>query len=581
MPAYRSRPAALSAAPEPAARRSAAPPRAVDRALLSGLVVLALIAQWLWMDASVGPYDEGLLLFGADRVLRGDVPYRDFWTLYGPAGFYLEAALFRLFGETALVGRALDAVVKAAIVGLTFVIVLRFGRRALAAAAAVLVLGLLIYLRNYGVPLFPAVCASLVAVQALHDVAARADRRAALVAGIAVGIAILFRHDLGADALIGCLVFFARGGVGRDSGRRDLGLRFGAGVLAVVAPVALWLLGVVPLHDLHENLVRIPLVVYPQVRALPFPSLADAIGELVHQRSVAALGLSVVYLPLVATAIAIGSEMLRRRADGADTGPPASALTLQLLLLLNVLFFAKGLVRVSPLHMGASLVVSVILLAASAARAQHALWRHALLGVGALACAGLVAKPFINAGERSAQTGASAGTALLSDRWISQAPTLCRDASVPRLRCLRLDPPRMAVARWLLEHGSRGQRVYIGTGRHDRLFVNDVTLYFAAEAVAPTRWHDLHPGVQTRRETQLAMIAELEARPLAYAVIDTEWDDRQEPNDSARSSGVTLLDDWLRERFRPVFSAGSLTVLAPIGSATPRPAPPAAPAAPR
>ena len=617
MSASRSRPAVFGAAPDPAARRTAPGSRAIDRAWLAALAALALIAQWLWMDASVGAYDEGLLLVGADRVLRGDVPYRDFWTLYGPASFYLEAALFRVFGETALVGRALDAVVKASIVGLTFAIVLRFGRRALAAAAAVLVLGLLVYLRNYGVPLFPAVCASLVAVLALHDVAAHADRRAALVAGIAVGIAILFRHDLGAYALIGCLVFFARGGAAMPRGeavangaaaadgaavadgatvlsgpvnasrrgdRRSLALRFAIGVLAIVGPVALVLLRFVPLHDLYENLIRIPLVVYPQVRALPFPSLADAIGELVHQRSLAALGLSVVYLPLVASAIAIAIEVLRRRADGIDTAPPAGALTLQLLLLLNVLFFAKGLVRVSPLHMGASLVVSVILLAASAARAQHALWRHALAGIGALACAGLVAKPFVNAGERSAQTGVSAGTALLSDRWISHASTLCGDASVPRLRCLRLDPQRMAVARWLLEHGGRGRRVYIGTGRHDKLFVNDVALYFAAEAVAPTRWHDLHPGVQTTRATQAAMIAELEASPLAYVVLDTEWDDRQEPNDSARSSGVTLLDDWLRDRFKPVFTAGSLTVMAPAESSVQagpgRPAPPASTASP-
>ena len=47
-------------------------------------------------------------------------------------------------------------------------------------------------------------------------------------------------------------------------------------------------------------------------------------------------------------------------------------------------------------------------------------------------------------------------------------------------------------------------------------------------------------------------------------MINTEWDDRQEPNDSARSSGVTLLDDWLRSRFPPVLTAGSLTVLAPV-----------------
>jgi len=581
MSAPRSTPATLGAAPEPAAQRQGAvADRNADRALLATLVGLALVAQWLWMDASVGPYDEGLVLFGADRVLRGDVPYRDFWTLYGPASFYVEAGLFRLFGETALVGRGLDAVVKAAVVGLTFLIVARLGRRALAAAAAVLVLGLLIYLRNYGVPLFPAVCASLVAVVALHDVAESADRRAALIAGIAVGVAILFRHDLGVYALIGCLVFFMRGRTtalrDRQVGRKGLALRFGAGVLVVLAPVALGLLWVVPLHDLYVNLVRIPIVIYPQVRALPFPSLADAVSGLVQHRSFGALGLLVVYLPLAATAVAIASETMRGRAEPAGTATSATASTLQLLLLLNVLFFAKGLVRVSPLHMGAALVVSVILVAATAARAHHALWRRALLVIGALACAGLVAKPFVSAGERSAHSGGSASEALLSDRWISQAAALCKDASLPRLQCLRLDRDRTTVARYLLEHGGRGQRVYIGAGRHDRLLVNDVTLYFAAEAIAPTRWHDLHPGVQTTRETQAEMIAEFEARPLAFVVLNNEWDDRQEPNDSARSSGVTLLDDWLRDRFRPVLKSGSLTVLAPATTAVQAPQLPSA-----
>jgi len=231
---------------------------------------------------------------------------------------------------------------------------------------------------------------------------------------------------------------------------------------------------------------------------------------------------------------------------------------------------------VLTLMLGAALVVSVILVAATAARAHHALWRRALLVIGALACAGLVAKPFVSAGERSAHSGGSASEALLSDRWISQAAALCKDASLPRLQCLRLDRDRTTVARYLLEHGGRGQRVYIGAGRHDRLLVNDVTLYFAAEAIAPTRWHDLHPGVQTTRETQAEMIAEFEARPLAFVVLNNEWDDRQEPNDSARSSGVTLLDDWLRDRFRPVLKAGSLTVLAPATTAVQAPQLPSA-----
>jgi hypothetical protein len=73
------------------------------------------------MDASVGPYDEGLVLFGADRVLRGDVPYRDFWTLYGPASFLRRSRdCFGCSARPRWSAVGLDAVVKAAVVGLTF-----------------------------------------------------------------------------------------------------------------------------------------------------------------------------------------------------------------------------------------------------------------------------------------------------------------------------------------------------------------------------------------------------------------------------------------------------------------------------
>ena len=63
--------------------------------------------------------------------------------------------------------------------------------------------------------------------------------------------------------------------------------------------------------------------------------------------------------------------------------------------------------------------------------------------------------------------------------------------------------------------------------------------------MTPTRWHDLHPGIQTRADVQAQMIPELSARPLAYVVLESEWDDVAEPNDSARSSRVTALDNYL------------------------------------
>lgn len=40
--------------------------------------------------------DEGIIVTGAERILRGEIPYRDFFSELGPASFYLQALIFEL-----------------------------------------------------------------------------------------------------------------------------------------------------------------------------------------------------------------------------------------------------------------------------------------------------------------------------------------------------------------------------------------------------------------------------------------------------------------------------------------------------
>ena len=49
--------------------------------------------------------DEGIVLQGAERILAGQVPYRDFFSFYTPGSFYLIAGLFRVFGDSFAVAR--------------------------------------------------------------------------------------------------------------------------------------------------------------------------------------------------------------------------------------------------------------------------------------------------------------------------------------------------------------------------------------------------------------------------------------------------------------------------------------------
>ncbi|MBZ0090251.1 MAG: hypothetical protein K8H90_07730, partial [Thermoanaerobaculia bacterium] len=166
-------------------------------ARLETLLVLGLsfAALLFGMDrSSVGVYDEGDVLYGAQRVLQGGVPYRDFWAIYGPAQYWVVAALFKLFGSSILVERLWDSLVRAGLATLAHGLSRRLGGRRIAVAVWLLTLGWLWLVRFYGYPLLPAALFGLGAVAMLLG-AGGGSRRAAtpFTVGVLAGCAGLFR----------------------------------------------------------------------------------------------------------------------------------------------------------------------------------------------------------------------------------------------------------------------------------------------------------------------------------------------------------------------------------------------------
>src|SRR6266567_638527 len=82
--------------------------------------------------------DEGILLQGAQRVLDGQVPYRDFFSFYTPGSFYLVAGLFKIFGDSFMVARLSLALTGAVCSLLTYLLVRRVCSRRFAVFAAAL-----------------------------------------------------------------------------------------------------------------------------------------------------------------------------------------------------------------------------------------------------------------------------------------------------------------------------------------------------------------------------------------------------------------------------------------------------------
>jgi len=78
---------------------------AKDRAIAVAVFLVTLAYLWLFRRYTFLEPDEGIVLQGAQRLLRGEVLYRDFFSYFTPGSYYFLALLFKVFGSSFLVAR--------------------------------------------------------------------------------------------------------------------------------------------------------------------------------------------------------------------------------------------------------------------------------------------------------------------------------------------------------------------------------------------------------------------------------------------------------------------------------------------
>ena len=84
--------------------------RIADCAIAATIFLLCFAYLCIFLRYTSLEPDEGIVLLGAERILGGELPYRDFFSFYTPGSFYLVASLFRIFGDSFVVARVSIAV---------------------------------------------------------------------------------------------------------------------------------------------------------------------------------------------------------------------------------------------------------------------------------------------------------------------------------------------------------------------------------------------------------------------------------------------------------------------------------------
>jgi hypothetical protein len=540
------------------------------------LFAIALVIQLLAARRVIGSYDECLALYGADRVLHGGRPYRDFLTLYGPAQFYLLALTFKLFGVSALVGRIYDAVVKAGIACASFVLVTRLASWRYAAMAFTAVLLWLACIDDpaYNYSAYPALLISLISCIFFSRYLNDSSRlRSLFISGVLVGVTVCFRHDFGFYLCIAQLISLVWSTLSdRPSGAkprsvlpaiRQPALLYISGILLVVIPVTLLLLWAIPHNDIFFDLFYLPAKVYPKMRSLPFRTfvIPQLLRHPFRWSNRFELQEAIVFFPILACIASAVVLFLSHKPKSSLFSDTHQRQIFGLLTVLGSLFFVKGLIRVSAMQMIQCIVVGIILLAVLLSRIPQ-LSRGYSIMVAACALIFLVCSAPIVLGF-FLFTHINVVDLVHPDRPTSFHNTCHPLVGLERARCLILEPASAAAIEFVEQRTSPQDRIFVGAGRHDKIVANDIRFYFISGRSAITKWQEFDPGVQTTLPFQNQIIASMQEYSPKFIVLNSAWDNVTEPNGSRIPSGVTTLDNYIHADYTPEASFGTIAILAP------------------
>jgi 4-amino-4-deoxy-L-arabinose transferase-like glycosyltransferase len=487
--------------------------------LLVGLFLVGLLIGGFTIRRGIDPFDEGIALQAARRILEGQFPYRDFTWAYGPAEPYMLAALFKLFGVSLWQWRIVRSLADAGIALVCYLAVERRVPRAAALAVWLTVACGLAAPRTTN-PYPYALLTVLITLVLLSR--GPASRSTIAASGALIALAAAFRFDIALYGLsAGAVVIAARDGLRRALEYCAVGVTLGA---AVYLPFAI-MTGPGSLYEaLVGNSVRtraywtlpFPLHFHPPPRTGFALSIVEGLHYYIPLASVVGLG-----------AIVAGSlfTLWRRR--------PVPPLLLALVVLgAGMLFYLLS--RSDVAHADPLFVVVVVGLALVSTALRWTMRVPCLAVLAVLLVAGLADRlwALANPPEATARTTLHLPVADGIIVPAQEAQAIQRLVAVVDSRVPAHEP------------------IYVLPRYSDLVTEADPLIYVLTGRNNPT---DVDFGLQTDARSQAQIVRELARLRLPLLV---RWTDpissQPEPNLRGLFSGVDMVDPWVAAHYRPL-----------------------------
>jgi hypothetical protein len=517
-------------------------------------------------------YDEGITVYGAARIMQGEIPYRDFWAIYPPGQFYALALLFKFFGASIIVERIYSGIVSFLIVVFTYCLTRKLVSQKFALISWFLItlwIGGPFFFYSY--PILPAIMFALISCLCLSEFIFKKRKWGLLLAGISTGVAVLFRHDIGFYTFLSetaVIIPFEYVSLSKNANNRAWrvfeGLqtwsKYLVGVIVVILPATGFLIYNVPVRELLSDLILFPAMTFPKYRSLPYPGPIPnptgiiGGGQTIFNYAIETLGRVPFYFPPIVFAITLVGIMFsicnRRNLSEQKW------LTI-LLFLLGVTFFNQAISRSDKIHLLPAITPTIILfpsLLSNIVRKDNIMSHFAIRSFLYFLALLVVLSFTLDSLKRIIKTGS---ILPLTTDLVSMDVNRARGIYLPAEQAGHLTKAVGYIQSCVPEEG----KIFVGNSRHDRSFANDIMFYFLSERHSATKYHDLHPGLTTTRPIQREIIDELNRYGVNYIVLWSGLENVREPNKSGESSSISDLDDFIRNNYKNIIRFGPYTIL--------------------
>ncbi|MCX8021531.1 MAG: hypothetical protein N2745_02005 [Syntrophorhabdaceae bacterium] len=524
------------------------------------LFFLSFLSLFLSIKYSINGYDEGIVVFGAHRIMQGEVPYRDFWAVYPPGQFYMNAAMFTLFGETVIVARVYHTFICFFIAICFYYICTSFFSKKVCALALGTVSLWLSANTFYGYPIFPALLANLLSIMVFFEYIEKRESLPLFLSGILIGLALLFRLDFaiyGAVAQIIPLI-----AVNLKERPITLGIKtllknltvYILGIFFFPLPYCVYLGFAGGLDEAFGTVVIFASTTMLEVNRLPYPHpippiIDISLSEVFEQELLKdMLHWLRFYCPIFVYTVAIVLFLkecfsaVREKRKERDV----NLFKFLTLLITGIMMLGQALNRYDWIHVLPTSFFAVIVflwLFEKARGVQKKWYRLSVMLLSPLLFL-TYTMPFL----------------MRITNNVNKSPPLGCHSSLERAGCVRVPVDQEEMVHLVVDKTGIDERIFVGNYKHDAIWANDIIFYFLADRPCATYYHELSPGVATTLLVQKNIVRELMEKEIKWVVI-VNITDPPEGDAKSKSSGINYLDRFIMDNYRHVHTTGNYSLL--------------------